>query len=253
MSPVQSSAAADERSSKMIYHPSEFAFVLTLMESTMKSILRSLAVLAVVVGFAGSSFAQDNNNDIIRPITKQGSAAFLFTINGLGTFGVGTASLAPGLDNAGFGMKYFISDDFALRILLGFNSSSKDSSAQSPTPTSNTMFGIGIGGEYHFRPLYSTSPYVGAQLGFQSGSNSTGEGSAESVHSTTAIGFSALAGFDWFFTRGIAIGAEYALGLVTRSGSTNPPGDGDDIDDAGTTDIGFGSQGSGNVHLVVYF
>lgn len=218
----------------------------------MKSILRSLAVLAVVIGMSGSAFAQDTNNDIIRPITKSGSAAFLFTMNGLGTFGIGSQSLAPGLGNAGFGMKYFVSDDFALRILLGLGTSSTDSSIIGPE-TASTMFGIGIGGEYHFRPLYSTSPYVGAQLGFQSNSTTTGTGSAESVHSTTAIGFSALAGFDWFFTRGIAIGAEYALGIVTKSGSTNPPGDGADIDDPGTTDIGFGSMGSGNVHLVVYF
>jgi opacity protein-like surface antigen len=222
------------------------------MESKMKSIVRSLAVLAIVAGMSSSAFAQETNNDIIRPITKSGSAAFLFSMNGLGTFGIGTVSLAPGLGGAGFGMKYFIADDFALRVLLGFGSNSVGDDSTG----TNSMFGIGIGGEYHFRPLYSTSPYVGAQLGFQSNSETSKSGFGKSVHSTTAIGFAALAGFDWFFTRGIAVGAEYSLGIVTRSGETeNTPttGSATTTEDTDSSTIGFNTAGSGNVHVAVYF
>jgi hypothetical protein len=137
----------------------------------MKSILRSLAVLAVVVGFAGSSFAQDTNNDVIRPITKSGSAAFMFTLGGLGTFNLAAPSLGPGLASAGFGMKYFLADDVALRVLLGMSMNGKTIPANgtgSDVTESDNTIGLGVGVEYHFRPLYSTSPYIGGQIGFQS-------------------------------------------------------------------------------------
>jgi hypothetical protein len=229
----------------------EFAFVLSLMESTMKSILRSLAVLAVLVGFSSSAFAQDDAN-IIRPITKQGSAAFMFTINGLGTFGLGAPSFNPGLDAAGFGFKYFLADDVALRVLLGFNSKSVD------TPeTSHTMFGVGVGAEYHFRPLYSTSPYIGAQIGFQSTSDESVQNilGTEVTSTTTAskFNFSAFAGFDWFFTRGIAAGAEFGLGFTSESSSSEASGGGNSQESDGPATTTIALNSAGNVHLVVYF
>lgn len=214
----------------------------------MKSIVRSLAVLAVVVGFTGSAFAQDNNNDIIRPITKQGSAAFIMSINGLGTFGLSAPPLGPGLSNAGFGMKYFLADDVALRILLGL--SMNTTAPEEGNDMTSSGFGLGIGAEYHFRPLYSTSPYIGAQLGFASnGSNNGGEGTAEVETSETNLSIAALAGFNWFFTRGIAVGAEYSLGFTSSSGSTTTGGT--EVDDPSQTMIGL--AGVGNVNLVVYF
>ena len=211
----------------------------------MKSILRSLAVLAVVVGFTGSAFAQDNN-DIIRPITKQGSAAFIMTINGLGTFGLSAPPLGPGLSNAGFGMKYFMADDVALRFLLGLNMNT--TSPDQGDDMKETGFGLGVGAEYHFRPLYSTSPYIGGQIGFQSSSSENMNGLDES--SRTHLSIAALAGFNWFFTRGIAVGAEYSLGFTSTSGSNTPAG-GEAADIPGTSMIGL--AGVGNVNLVVYF
>jgi opacity protein-like surface antigen len=220
----------------------------------MKSILRSLAVLAVVVGFTGSAFAQDANNDIIRPITKQGSAAFMFTLGGLGTFNLAAPTLGPGLGSAGFGMKYFLADDVALRVLLGLSmngTTTPGTGSASDVTSSNNGFGLGVGVEYHFRPLYSTSPYIGGQIGFASNSTDNGlDDNAGGVQtSTTNLSIAALAGFNWFFTRGIAVGGEYSLGFTSTSGTTTTAGT--ENDNASTSMIGFG--GVGSVHFIVYF
>jgi opacity protein-like surface antigen len=214
----------------------------------MKSILRSLAVLAVVVGFTGSAFAQDTNNDIIRPITKQGSAAFIMSIAGLGTFNLAAPVLGPGLGSAGFGMKYFLADDIALRILLGLNT--RTEAPEEGNDATQTGFGLGVGMEYHFRPLYSTSPYIGGQIGFASnGTNNGGEGTAEVETSETDLAIAAIFGFDWFFTRGISVGAEYSLGFHSNSGTRTTGGTEADLPAIST--IGFG--GVGSVNLDVFF
>jgi hypothetical protein len=209
------------------------------------------AALLVVLGMAGSATAQDNDANIIRPITKQGSAAFLFTIQGLGTFGIG----APGISNGpgmlyGAGFKYFMSDDLALRILLALNSGSVKTNGTTSVTSTSMDFGIGVGAEMHFRPLYSTSPYVGAQIGFGSSSTDNGgTGAAIQKTSMSSFGINVLAGFDWFWTRGLAIGAEYGLGFASASGTTTTGTT--STDNPSNTMIGFNN--SGNVHLVVYF
>lgn len=223
--------------------------------------IRTLAALAIVIGFAGSVLAQGSTEKIVRPITKEGSAAFMATLGGLGTFNLASAPLGVGLSNAGFGMKYFISDNVALRALLGL-SMSTTSPDEGDDATING-FGIGLGGEYHFAPLYSTSPYIGAQLGFSSTSSENQGGNTEAVmqsasstfpskkSSETAIAFHVLAGFNWFCTEAIAIGAEYSLGLTTTSGSFTPVSGTEEQDMPSTTSIGFG--GAGAVNLAIYF
>lgn len=214
----------------------------------MKAILRSLAVLAIVAGMSGSAIAQDTNPDIIRPITKQGSAALVMTIGGLGTFNLAAPVLGPGLGSAGFGMKYFLADDIALRILLGLNT--RTEAPEAGNDATETGFGLGVGMEYHFRPLYSTSPYIGGQIGFASmGTNNGGEGTAEIETSTTQLAIAAIFGFDWFFTRGISVGAEYSLGFSSNSGTTTTGAV--ESDNPAITTIGFG--GVGSVNLDVFF
>jgi opacity protein-like surface antigen len=172
----------------------------------------------------------------------------MFTLGGLGTFNVAAPSFGPGLGSAGFGMKYFISDDLALRVLLGLNTVTE--APEEGNDRTETGFGLGVGMEYHFRPLYSTSPYIGGQIGFASkGTNNGGEGTAEVETSETDLAIAAIFGFDWFFTRGLAVGAEYSLGFSSNSGTETTGGQSGDL--PATTTIGFG--GAGNVHLVVYF
>jgi len=231
---------------------------------------RSFTKLALsallLLGLAGTVQAQESN-DIIRPITKAGSAAFLFTLGGFGTFNlagpvVATVSNTP---IAGAGMKYFISDDLGLRILLALGTSTKGADSILPAgKTASMNFGLGAALEYHFRPLYSTSPYIGGGVNFGSGTLTTttksGGTSTEVKSSGTSIGLGVFAGFDWFFTRGIAIGAEYGLGFTTNSGSTTTtvtPASGSSTsttsDAPSNSGIALGLNGSASVHAVVYF
>jgi hypothetical protein len=199
-------------------------------------------------GLTGVTRAQEttgSDHDIIRPITKSGSAAFLFTLQGLGTFGIGSPSVNGMM--SGVGVKWFVADDIALRVLLGFGSNQVAGiGPDSATTLTASSFGIGVGGEYHFRPLYSTSPYVGLQIGFTSASTDVAVGSGTATDKTTSFGVAALAGFDWFFTRGLAVGAEMGLGFVSHGGTTIQG-----ADKTSTSSINLATDG--NVHFLVYF
>ena len=46
----------------------------------------------VVIGIATASYAQDEAN-MARPLTKSGSAAFMFNLGGLGAFGLGAEAI----------------------------------------------------------------------------------------------------------------------------------------------------------------
>jgi hypothetical protein len=204
------------------------------------------AALVVVLGLAGSAFAQETTTDanIIRPITKQGSAAFMYTFSGLGTFNFGAPNI--GGQMGGIGVKYFFADDLAIRGLIGYSSTSSPAPGDTTKSLGTSQFGIGVGVEDHFRPLYSTSPYVGVQLGY--GMTSMDELVGSDIKSVKGNSFSAgvFAGFDWFFTRGLAVGAEGGLGF-TSNGGTNAAGN--SIESRSSIAIAT----NGSAHLVVYF
>jgi hypothetical protein len=203
--------------------------------------------LALLAGLTGLTRAQDNTteHDVIRPITASGSAAFMFTLQGLGTFGIGAPSVNGMM--SGVGAKWYVANDIALRVLLGLGSNQvAGTGIDSATTLTSTSFGIGVGGEYHFRPLYSTSPYVGLQVGFTSTSTDVPEESGTATDKTTSFGVTALAGFDWFFTRGLAVGAEMGLGFVSNGGTTVTG-----ASKPSTSNINLATDG--NVHFLVYF
>lgn len=213
--------------------------------------------LTFVFGMARTTRAQTTDNGVIQPLTAQGSAAFLFTINGLGSFGIGAPALGDTAGTAapflfGVGGKWFLSDDLALRVLLGFDSHSGTPTVPDSTSAkqSSTAFGIGVGIEKHFRPLYSTSPYVGAQVSFASHSTDNGaSGDQEEKTSASTFGVTALAGFDWFFTHGIAAGAEVGLGFASTSNSVTVGSKTSSYQSVANISLATG----GDVHLVVYF
>lgn len=225
--------------------------------------LTKFFAFVLVAGFALSAFAQDESN-IIRPITKSGSAAFVFNVSGLGAFG----PAAPGIGTvagqliSGAGVKYYLSDDLAAKVLLAFGTTDNGVDADKGTNISSTQLGLGAIIEVHFGPLYSTSPYAGGGIHFASGSStsktSVGGTATESSSSGTQITIMAVAGFDWFFTRGIAIGAEWGLGYTMNSSSSETTGS-PSVDGPSNSSIGIGMtgnggiSGSGAVHAVVYF
>jgi hypothetical protein len=214
-----------------------------------RSITKILAACALLVVLSTATYAQDKD-DIIRPITKGGSAAMMFTLSGIGTFGI------SGPVVGGVGMKYFLSDDMALRVLIGLSNSTNGADSIAPGKVAATDIGVGAGIEMHFRPLYSTSPYVGGQITFNSSSKTTTnwdtpvtKKDVDVKESGTTLGVGVFAGFDWFFTRGIALGGEMNLGFSTSSSSTTSGST--TIDHPSSTSIALATGGS--VHMVVYF
>jgi hypothetical protein len=230
-------------------------------------LVKACVTLLIVAGLTSLTRAQDNDN-VIRPNTKAGSAAWMFTIGGLGTFGIGQMQIGDAVNLPsgsgvaagavlGAGYKYYLSDDLALRALLGFNTSSSGDEAKAPGKYSTLAWGIAAGIEMHTHAVYSTSPYFGAQLSFAGANNDlkntpSGGQTSETKNSGSTFGIEVLAGFDWYFTRGIAVGAEYTLGFSSMSSSlTSTSGGTSTTTDApSSTSIGISS---GNVHLIVHF
>lgn len=185
-------------------------------------------VLSFAFGMARALRAQDADKDVIKPLTEKGSAAMIFELSGIGTFGIGGPGIL-GFSSSAVGAKYFMADDMALFVLAGLNRTSGspanlDSVSAKPSTTS---FGIAAGIQDHFRPLYSTSPYVGGMVSFASNSTDDGgSGNAENKTSSSTFGIQALAGFDWFFTRGLCLGGEVSLGFASTSNSKTGPNEG---------------------------
>jgi hypothetical protein len=238
-----------------------------------RSFLKYAFSLLLLVGITTASYAQEDAN-MARPNTKAGSAAWMFELAGLGSFGMsgfpistGASSISPAPGSViAAGWKWYFADDMAIRALLGFaTSSSGADSINNPTASqhyhnSGTAFGIAAGIEMHTHAVYSTSPYFGAQISFATGSNdqtinkNQDQAFTEVKTSATSFGIGVLAGFDWYFTRGIAIGGEYMLGFSTASGSTTATatstGTSTTVDNPSSTNFGISSA---NVHLVVHF
>ncbi|MEI8133943.1 MAG: hypothetical protein WCH46_02550 [bacterium] len=222
----------------------------------MSRISKFLFTVMVIAGFATVSLAQDEAN-MPKPNTKAGSAAWMFTVNGLGDFGLNGFGLGPnGFPVVGAGWKWYFSDDMAIRAMLGLaTNSSGDADVTKSTngKNSTTAFGLAVAVEMHTHTVYSTSPYFGAQLMFSSGSTTNtktvSNTSTETKSSAGLFGIGALAGFDWYFTRGLAVGAEYMLGFSSASASSTSAGTTTDAPSSTSIGINYG----GNVHLVVHF
>jgi len=228
-----------------------------------RSFLKYAFSLFLLISITTASYGQDDAN-MARPNTKAGSAAWMFSFGGLSTLGLNTFNVANNFGGvAAAGWKWYFADDMAVRALLGFTTGSSGADTVGPNyHNSATAFGIAAGIEMHTHPVYSTSPYFGAQVSFGTGSNdqtinkSADQAFTEVKTSGTAFGIGVLAGFDWYFTKGIAIGGEYMLGFSTMSGSrttTNSAGTSVTSDAPSSTSFGIGSGSNANVHLVVHF
>ena len=216
----------------------------------MKKKIYSITILIVLLFAVGSSSAQQN--DAIAPITVKGSAGALLFVQGMAPFQVSTFGVSG---------KYFLADAFALRGGVSFNTRSYADSL------SSTGFGINVGFEAHTRPVYAISPYWGASVGFDMGKitdttagaiilaskkggvNSQATDPVIATTSTTSFGVSALAGFDWFIFKNIALGSELSFGISTTSSSTTLGST--TVDNPASTYLGFSSMGS--VHVLIYF
>lgn len=236
-----------------------------------KSIYRLLLVAFLMTWVSTLSIAQETES-INHPITKSGSLAMEFGFGGLSSMSMPGILLAdflfPGegtpdaIPLYAAGAKYYISDELALRVMLGFSTESSGADTLSTGTTTGTFYGIAAGVEMHTHPVYAISPYFGAQVGFASGSSSTTRsvvakagGKSGTLATTTTemklsaggFGVGVVAGFDWYVFNAIAIGCEYDLSFGRVSASSTI--DSKTTDEPASTSIGIGSA---SIHLLIH-
>ena len=172
------------------------------------------------------SFAQLNSGYTgPKPEVTQGAKSFVFRYtpfqSNFDPVYVSTVSVydAANMDLFGAGFRYFFTNEIAVGVGLNFGtgSSTQEFANGDKTETSSTNFGIGVDANYHFKPLYSVSPYVGLNVNIGSYSSNlteTEEGTTtETDYSGSGFGAGINFGFDWFFTEGISLGGKYTLGF----------------------------------------
>lgn len=225
--------------------------------------MKKISALAIFVLMAATlNFAQVNSNyDGPTPEVRQGSKSFVFMYtpfqSNLNPVPVSTVSVYPddNLDLVGAGFRYFFTNEIAVGIGLNFGSGSTERvfPNNDKEELSVTSFGVAIDANYHFKPLYSVSPYVGVNVNFGSVSSTfdeTTDGTTTSSElSGTGFGAGLNFGFDWYFTEGLSLGGRYTLGFQSlskpeaKSGNTT-------VEGASSSEFGIGSA---SVMLNVHF
>ncbi len=194
--------------------------------------MKKLFVLLVMSLFVVSaSFAQINKNwDGTKPEVYKGSKNFVFLYS---PFVSGSLGSAPASSHSNFvdtlnatasslfgvGFQYYVSNEIALALGVNFGSSSWEPKLAGQTAkSSGTTFGVSVDGNYHFKSLYSVSPYLGLNVNIGSTSNTyeatSGTNTYTQKSTGSAIGFGLNFGFDWYFTPGLSLGGKYTLGMV---------------------------------------
>lgn len=214
--------------------------------------MKKLFIVFVMSLFVVSaSFAQINKNwDGTKPEVYQGAKGFVFSytpfqsnLSGVnaGYFSSFTSGPTPpngnnglsGTPMAGVGFRYFVTNNISLTGGLNFGTGSQTgidtSSLNTGYDYSQTRFGISIDGDYHFKSLYSVSPFFGINVNFGMASDkrtSRKAGSVQEKMTGGVFGAGLNFGFDWYFTPGLALGGKYTLGFYAAgapevtSGST---------------------------------
>lgn len=212
--------------------------------STIKKLFVALTLVLFVAGYSHAQYKPVNTNfDGPMPEVKKGSRSFIFTYtpfqSNLGSVFAGAYSSSTGANDltaqslAGIGFQYYVSNNVSLGGGINFGSSSRTGADSSALDSKTTTFGIALDINYHFRSLYSVSPYLGVNLNYGMFSNTTTPRTTGAVDTETkgnSFGAAVNFGFDWYFTEGISLGGRYTLGFrqlsapETTTGSTTVAG-----------------------------
>jgi len=225
--------------------------------------MKRLAILVLVLFLLTSvSIAGDP-----KPLTQSGDKALLFDLGGL-------ANLAAGNYGGGLGAKFYIAPDLALRLSLGFRTSTQtDKNTQSPLPPdrigesnlTSTEFSVAPAVTYNLAKSSTVVAYVGGMVGLTTTKekregNSAGPGvgfdrGEEYRESTTTWGFAGILGAEWFPWENISLSAEYRLGYSRSSSTTESTTTATTVTVDGPTTSGFGlgSANSAAFTLSFYF
>ena len=147
------------------------------------------------------------------------------------TYGTGGATA---VNMAGIGYQQFMTDNVASWVGLNYGRDSEELTL----PTGDTQkdsfneLGIAAGVSYYPPTLYSIAPNFGLDLGYGLRNSEFVATTAGATTTTEVTGNSfsigARAGFDWFWTPGMSIGASYTAGFTNYSAAelktTTPTG-----------------------------
>jgi hypothetical protein len=159
--------------------------------------------------------------------TAKGNQAVLFTFNGLDALYLGDYS-------GGFGIRYYVSDNLALRpgvdvyLWNGENKSADDDITDGKDTQSRIALNIVL--EKHLEgPAPSISPFLGAGLGFSSTKHVmepqrlVDPPSGVLLKRTDeygSMGVFGVLGFEWGVMKSVTFGSEYRFGIQSSTGTT---------------------------------
>jgi hypothetical protein len=193
-----------------------------------------LAVLTLVLFASTLSFAQINKGwDGTKPEVYKGSKNFVFMYSPFVSPNLGSVysgSFTEFEDTAttrinqlfGVGFQYYVTPEIALQFGLNFGYSKGEPTLTSATASmSSTTFGLSVDANYHFKALYSVSPYLGLNANFGMGSTTlewtVANTTNKNEYSGNSFGAGVNFGFDWYFTPGLSLGGKYTLGYAMNS------------------------------------
>jgi hypothetical protein len=215
-----------------------------------------------VLLFSLMTFAVASAQDT-KPKTSAGDASFNFTIYGFGSFGlngplvgatpqgntlgdtlVGSLYELFGMKYAhpvwGVGFTYFMADNMALRVALGFNSVSNTTPINDSLDTKDSKFTFGIAPalQIHLVNAGPVTAFTGVALSFATSSISKGEDSLEQSSTQTSFGGGPILGAEFYPWDNISLGVESQFGVILNSTSTQV-GSKDPVDGKSSVEIGF--------------
>jgi opacity protein-like surface antigen len=174
-------------------------------------------------------FAQDAGATVNRARQK----GLLFTIEGLGNFGVSGNLLGVAVPSgtatsqtlAGLGFKYYLSQKIAVRGALHFGLVKIDTQTAEGTVTAKvTSIGFAPGVEYHFVNTKAVTAYFGGAAAFGLYDSSSPANldlfSVATTFKGMVYSLALLFGAEFFLAENVSLGAEYQLGANFTSGKT---------------------------------
>ena len=171
--------------------------------------MKKLMILVSAVALSGTMFAQKAGSD--NPYSLEGA---------MNVSKDGVSWAAPNLR-----MRYFIKDNFALRLTLGRDAVSETSTETNTTydstgtatvttsevTTKNSIMNFGLAAEYHLAGTDRMSPYFTA--GFKVGNDTRTE--------ISTFGLNVGAGIDYYVAENIYVGLELGFNYNSSEGSSS--------------------------------
>jgi len=186
--------------------------------------------------------------------TSKGDKAMVFMFNGLSYLSLDSTDDYEDDYDVGFGMRYYISDNRAIRGTITFGRHAKVTERDAwDEDKEETYRVIGLDAAYEMHmegPCSSVSPYWGIGAGFVSSTEECkDENGDEETTTGTGFGGYGVLGFEWAFTNCMTLGGEYRAGLWAEAKETEDVS-GTPDQTIGEADFGFATA---SVYLSVYF